>query len=870
MVIVMNNYLYETIETLKKYANINIDLPNIINDNLNPKFELRKYQIEAFKNFIFYYTNENLKVMPFHLLFHMATGSGKTLMMAGLILYLYQQGYRNFLFFVNSTTILEKTKDNFLNNQSGKYLFNKTIEIDSKKVNIREVTNFQGVNKDDINICFTTIQGLHNDINFVKENRLSLDDFKLHKTVFISDEAHHINALTNNKLSSEEEDLKKSWEHTIDNLLLPANKENILLEFTATCDLDNSNIKEKYQNKIIYNYPLSRFREDGFSKEVDTLQSNVDLKTKMIQAILISQYRLKLFQLNKIDIKPVVLFKSDNIENCRKNYNEFVKIINNLKKEEILSIKENSTSKILVDMFAYFENFDISIDNLIKELKDDFSKDKCLVVNSKETLEDIQLIVNSLEDKNNLYRTIFEVKMLDEGWDVLNLFDIVRLYETRDGNNGKPGKKTIQEAQLIGRGARYCPFSLNNGEKRYIRKYDDDIKNPLRICETLLYHCQMESRYISELKIALKETGIIPKESISVQYTLKDSFKNSDFYKNGWIFSNEKILKSRKEIKSIPQNIKNEIFEFVYDLGETKQENLFDEKLDYLNLNENKFEKSYTINELADNNYNLVLCVLRKFNIFKFSNLKTYFPNLTSTKEFITSKNYLGDIKFIIKSIYEEPNNYLINKALYSIFSKLKDNIITLEEVYEGVNNFQAKKFNEIFIDKVININNPYEDSVGISQNMVNDDSYRMDLSNEDWYVYNDNYGTTEEKKLVKYFSKFVKELKEKYTEVYLVRNERTLPIYSFSNGERFEPDFILVLIDKINKKQYQVFLEAKGTQLLLLDKEKEEFLIELNSKAIPIKKFKDDYEYFVLGFPFFNQDNKITEFNEYMKKIID
>ena len=48
--------------------------------------------------------------------------------MAGLILYLYQQGYRNFLFFVNSTNIIDKTRDNFLNDTSVKYLFNKSFE----------------------------------------------------------------------------------------------------------------------------------------------------------------------------------------------------------------------------------------------------------------------------------------------------------------------------------------------------------------------------------------------------------------------------------------------------------------------------------------------------------------------------------------------------------------------------------------------------------------------------------------------------------------------------------------------------------------------------------------------------------------------
>ncbi|GAA7312980.1 hypothetical protein ID0603_08520 [Helicobacter pylori] len=46
-------------------------------------------------------------------MFEMATGSGKTLVMAGLILECYKQGYQNFIFFVNSTSILEKTKLNF-------------------------------------------------------------------------------------------------------------------------------------------------------------------------------------------------------------------------------------------------------------------------------------------------------------------------------------------------------------------------------------------------------------------------------------------------------------------------------------------------------------------------------------------------------------------------------------------------------------------------------------------------------------------------------------------------------------------------------------------------------------------------------------
>lgn len=80
--------------------------------------------------------------------------------------------------------------------------------------------------------------------------------------------------------------------------------------------------------------------------------------------------------------------------------------------------------------------------------------------------------------------------MLNEGWDVLNLYDIVRLYDTRDANGGKPGKTTMQEAQLIGRGARYMPFRDPSDDSLPIdkRKYDCDVANPCRVVEKLHYH----------------------------------------------------------------------------------------------------------------------------------------------------------------------------------------------------------------------------------------------------------------------------------------------------------------------------------------------------------------------------------------------
>jgi type III restriction enzyme len=63
----------------------------------------------------------------------MATGSGKTNIIASSILYLYELGYRNFIFFVNTNNIITKTKENLLNKQSAKYLLKRKSYYKTKR-----------------------------------------------------------------------------------------------------------------------------------------------------------------------------------------------------------------------------------------------------------------------------------------------------------------------------------------------------------------------------------------------------------------------------------------------------------------------------------------------------------------------------------------------------------------------------------------------------------------------------------------------------------------------------------------------------------------------------------------------------------------
>ena len=849
---------------------IPIEVNAHINNNLNPKFNIRPYQSEAFARLNYYISQYPNKIKPIQLLFHMATGSGKTLVMAGAILDLYERGYSNFIFFVNSSNIIDKTRDNFLNSLSSKYLFNDTISIADKKVDIKEVENFEAVNKEDINIVFTTIQGLHTRLNTPKENSLTYEDFEDKKIVLLSDEAHHINSETKkgSKTKDEVESIL-SWEGTV-NKIFNSNPENYLLEFTATADLTNAEINKKYHDKLLFDYPLKQFRKDKYSKEVQVLQAELEPFERALQATILSQYRRKIFEKNQIHIKPVILFKSKTIKDSQSFYEEFVNGIKSLSVNSINKIKSNNSNQVTQKIFKYFEANGITVDNLISELKEDFSNDKCIAVDSKNDSVEKQLIVNSLEDENNEYRAIFAVDKLNEGWDVLNLFDIVRLYNTRDADHksGKVGKTTMSEAQLIGRGARYCPFQITKEQSLYKRKYDEDLENDMRICEELYYHSAHNPKYISELNKALEEIGIKASKSVQKRLKLKEEFKNSEFYKSGIIYINEREVYDRSDIHQLDKSIKEKIYKKKLLTGYTSLSMAFS---DDAQMDVKKATHIYKLNSFS---MPIRIKALNKLPFYRFNNLQHYFPHLVSISEFLTSDKYLNQIQVEIEGTIEQVNN-LTNEMKLEATIKVFDDISKLipqgSVEFKGTKVFKPQGISYTFTDKTMNIvvNEEGDQEYGIAQSETTNQDLFIDLSQEEWFAFNDNYGTAEEKYLVKYIRQALPTLKSKYDEIYLLRNEKHFTLYTFEEGQAFEPDFLLHLKKNVSDKSlmYQVFIEPKGGDRLTNDdsKIKERFLKQIQDEYKLETLFKNK-DFKLLGMPLYNEAQKKTEFDTAFK----
>ena len=671
-------FLFEQLDSIQDFSPTAYKvLPDVIPQNLNPSFELRPYQKDAFRNFITFYESDK-RTHPTQVLFHMATGSGKTLIMAGLIVYLYHLGFRNFLFFVNLDNILKKTKDNFLNATSAKYLFAPEIVIGGENVRVNEVSNFQGASPDAINICFTTTQGLHSDMWFPKENSPSFDDFADIKTVLIADEAHHLNVDTRRgKVDATENFLNQSWETTV-RRIFEANRDNVLLEFTATCDLKNPFILSEYESKIIFDYPLSKFREEKYSKQVRAIRADIGYTDRMLTALMFSQYRLKIFQDHRLYIKPVVLFKAKTRAESKKFEQTFCEVVRTLTGSDLSRIVKASPLAEVARMATYYASMDIDFEKLAQELREEFGPDRCLSVNDDREANERQILLNSLESRDNPYRAIFEVRKLDEGWDVLNLFDIVRLYETRDASKGKPGASTIAEAQLIGRGARYCPFVIDEDDEKYKRKYDGDVDNPLRVCEELYYHCQYDSRYIDELNKALIATGIMPENQTKVHYALKDDFKRSDLYERDIVFLNRCEIKSRKDVVELFPSIRDREYTVIVNTGRTTMDTMMMSA--HTDTTVKTHQCKTTIGHVAAYNYSIVHSVIRRIDVFKFNVLRGYFPNLKSMREFITDDAYLGRVRILIESRDEQPTPETFFEACLHVLTKIGNEISEIKE----------------------------------------------------------------------------------------------------------------------------------------------------------------------------------------------
>ncbi|RVY29019.1 DEAD/DEAH box helicase [Helicobacter pylori] len=800
-----------------------MDLPTHITSNL--KKELRDYQKKAIYNYL-----EKRQSHPTqkHFMFEMATGSGKTLVMAALILECCKQGYQNFIFFVNSTSILEKTKLNFTDSASSKYLFSENININDENIEIKSINNLNESHNSTINIYFSTIQGLFSLFTKAKENAITLEDLKDQKLVFLADEAHHLNTETKKKLNDSEASEKRNWESVV-KLALEQNKDNLLLEFSATIPKEKS-VKDKYENLKVVTYTLKEFSEDKFCKNIYSLSyENKELETRFLGACVSSLYKELLAQHHNIEnFKPCILFKSERIEDSKENQERFNTFLENLSPLDLENFFHYSRNAFFKAAKNFFDERNYT-PNLVAFLQTKFKKSTQINTNNEKELEKGMLLLNSLEDRDNPKRVIFSVDKLNEGWDVLNLFDIVRL------KNKANQKDTIKDAQLIGRGARYYPFSYNDFKPSRIEFYQRkfDFSNPLSALERLDYHAVYDSEFIAKLKEELRELGLgfIEKEKTTIPLTPTKRFKcyyasnTKDKKKN--LFNMDYSDSVEVKLKSLHVPL------FAFSVRE--------KKVDF--KEENKGDRTYYIPHTLDKipiNYFLKALNLKNLD---FKTLKKAFKKhpFNNKVEFI--ERYISSLKTNFHKNQKFDNNEILLKLAVYIIESLKDTLLKEQDKYE-VSALELKEFET------------HNKSLSASE-------WEKDIPFYEWLLFKDmrKLDSNLEREFLGFINDHKEILDKKFKEWCVLRNDHFAELKVFCNIENspfyaqgFEPDFILFAQTHEDEfLGFTCYMEAKGEHLEPSNAWKKEFLEMLENATLKSHNKKLHLK----GLPFFTPHNK-------------
>ncbi|PDW44703.1 restriction endonuclease [Helicobacter pylori] len=760
-------------------------------------------------------------------MFEMATGSGKTLVMAGLILECYKQGYQNFIFFVNSTSILEKTKLNFTDSASPKYLFSENININDENTEIKSINNLNESQASAINIYFSTIQGLFSLFTKAKENAISIEDLKDQKLVFLADEAHHLNTETKKKLNDSEASEKRNWESVV-KLALEQNKDNLLLEFSATIPNEKS-VEEKYKNLKVATYTLKEFSEDKFCKNIYSLSyENKELETRFLGACVSSLYKELLAQHHNIEnFKPCILFKSERIEESKKNQERFNTFLENLSPLDLENFFHYSRNAFFKAAKNFFDEQNHT-PNLVALLQNKFKESVQINTNNEKELEKGMLLLNSLEDRDNPKRVIFSVDKLNEGWDVLNLFDIVRL------KNKASQKDTTKDAQLIGRGARYYPFSYNDFKPSRIEFYQRkfDLSNPLSSLERLDYHAIYNSEFISKLKKELQDLGLgfIEKEKTTIPLTPTKRFKcyyaSNKREKNNNLFNKD----YSGPVEATLQSLHVPLFGF----------NVREKQVDF--KEENKGDRTYYIPHTLDKipiNYFLKALNLKNLD---FKTLKKAFKKHAFNNKVGFIERYISPLKTNFHKNQKFDDNEILLKLAVYIIENLKDTLLKEQDKYE-VSALELKEFET------------HNKSLSASE-------WEKDIPFYEWLLFKDMRKLDSD--LERGFLGFINDNKEvldkKFKEWCVLRNDHFAELKVFCNiedspyyAQGFEPDFILFAQTHEDEfLGFTCYMEAKGEHLEPSNAWKKEFLETLENATLKSHNKKLHLK----GLPFFTLHN--------------
>lgn len=355
--------------------------------------------------------------------FALATGVGKTRLMGAFITYLYtQKGIKNFFVVAPGTTVYEKLKSDLGNPSNTKYVFKGLgcFSLPPRVITDEEYSNRNlYVFDTDIHIYIFNIDKFNKEnVNMRKEDEYFGGSFlqslaDLDDLVLIMDESHHYRA--------------QKGAQALDEL-----KPVLGLELTAT-PLVKTGTKQIPFKNVIYEYPLSKAIEDGYTRTPYAItRSDIDF-----------------FHFGNEALDKLML--QDGIAQHEKTKRSL---------EEYALSHDKEKVKPFMLVVCSDTNHAAWVENYIKsdEFKSGKYKNKVITVHSKKSGAESDFntrLLLGVERADNPVEIVIHVNMLKEGWDVNNLYTIVPL---------RTAASKILREQMVGRGLR-LPYGKRTGDK---------------------------------------------------------------------------------------------------------------------------------------------------------------------------------------------------------------------------------------------------------------------------------------------------------------------------------------------------------------------------------------------------------------------
>ena len=345
---------------------------------------------------------------------------------------------------------------------------------------------------------------------------------------------------------------------------------------------------------------------------------------------------------------------------------------------------------------------------------------------------------------------------------------------------------------------------------------------------------------------------------------LKDSFKKTNLYKHGVVWLNRQVPKDYQHVKSFADlanlSVKQKNYEYTIPTG-------FGGVTAIMENDETPVRQGNQSSrdvKIVDIERNIIKSAIACNPFFTFASLKQYFPHLVSIREFITLENYLGGLAITFKGNLSglEENRSAKLAACDGLLGQIESEIRKEITEYEGTKHFYEEQIRAIFTDKTLKFNvDVPRANVDVPRADDSDIAYLIKVS--DWFAYENLYGTSEEKAFVQMLDRWIRESEKTYEDIYLIRNEGHFSIYNFSDGQGFQPDFVLFLREKNGESlSYQLFIEPKGEHLVEHDQWKAKFLEEIRVEFYS-KILTENKKYRVIGVPSFYHERYENQFKD-------